>query len=540
MAADMEIVEPVSGHGSVHEKDNTNGSDDADEGDYPTGFRLLFVVVALILAIFLTSLDFTIIATAIPRITDDFHSLSDVAWYGSAFFLVTAGFQTAWGKAYGFFSLKITFLLALFLFEIGSLICGVAPSSVALIVGRAIAGLGAAGLNTGSFTLVAFCAPPKKRPIFTGLIGLSYGIASVVGPLLGGVFTDSVSWRWCFYINLPVGAVSAFFIVFFFQSPAASKATDNRTWRSKLLQMDPIGTGLVLACVTCYILAMQYGGQTHPWNSSVVIGLIVGFGLILAALVGWELRMGEKAMSPPRLVKRHAVPSAVGFFFFGSYIVIIYYLPTYFQSIDGVSAIGSGVHNLPFILAVSIFTVASGVLISVTGYPAPFVVGGAAIATVGCGLIYTLDIGTGAGKWIGYQILAGFGNGLGVQVPMIMAQANTDASDMAATTAILMCFQTIGGAFMQAGAQAAFANRLLDELPNTAPDVDPRAVVAAGATELQSFGPSLAGVRIAYMRGLKVAFAFACASMGLAFILALFSRWKKITGEAAKNTMAAA
>jgi MFS family permease len=308
------------------------------------------------------------------------------------------------GKAYGFFSLKITFLLALFLFEIGSLICGVAPSSVALIVGRAIAGLGAAGLNTGSFTLVAFCAPPKKRPIFTGLIGLSYGIASVIGPLLGGVFTDSVTWRWCFYINLPVGAVSAFFIVFFFQSPAASKSTDNRTWRPKLLQMDPIGTGLVLACVTCYILAMQYGGQKHPWNSSVVI---VGFVLILAALVGWELHMGEKAMSPPRLVKRHAVPSAVGFFFFPSYIVIIYFLPTYFQSIDGVSAIGSGVHNLPFILAVSIFNVASGVLVSVTGYPAPFVVGGAAIATVGCGLIYTLDIGTGAGRWIGYQILAG-------------------------------------------------------------------------------------------------------------------------------------
>ncbi|GFF57143.1 MFS transporter, putative [Aspergillus udagawae] len=538
MAADTEIVEPVSGHGSLHEKNNTNGSDDADEGDYPTGFRLLFVVVALILAIFLTSLDFTIIAIAIPRITDDFR----LVWLG--LLPVTADPECMGGKAYGFFSLKITFLLALFLSEIGSLICGVAPSSVALIVGRAIAGLGAAGLNTGSFTLVAFCAPPKKRPIFTGLIGLSYGIASVIGPLLGGVFTDSVTWRWCFYINLP---------------PAASKTTDNRTWRSKLLQMDPIGTGLVLACLTCYILAMQYGGQKHPWNSSVVIGLIVGFVLILAALVGWELHMGEKAMSPPRLVKRHAVPSAVGFFF-GSYIVIIYFLPTYFQSIDGVSAIGSGVHNLPFILAVSIFPVASGVLISVTGYPAPFVVGGAAIATVGCGLIYTLDIGTGAGKWIGYQILAGFGNGLGVQVPMIMAQANTDASDMAATTAILMCkfskssesqfqlfttlrptgFQTIGGAFMQAGAQAAFANRLLDELPHTAPDVDPRAVVAAGATELTSFGSSLPGVRIAYMRGLKVAFAFACASMGVAFILALFSRRKRITGEAVKNAMAAA
>ncbi|KAL4945215.1 hypothetical protein BDV06DRAFT_231593 [Aspergillus oleicola] len=496
-----------------------------EEGLYPTGLRLLCVVVALVLAIFLTSLDFTIIATAIPRITDEFHSLSDVAWYGSSFFLVTASFQTAWGKAYGFFSLKLTFLLALFLFEIGSLICGVAPSSVALIVGRAIAGLGAAGLNTGSFTLVAFCAPPKKRPIFTGIIGLSYGIASVVGPLLGGVFTDSVTWRWCFYINLPVGAVSAFFIVLFFQNPEASKSDDNSPLTSKLLRLDPVGTLLMLASVTCYILAMQYGGQEYPWSNSIVIGLIIGFVLILAVLIGWELYMGERAMTPPRLVKHHAVPSASGFFFFGSYIVIIYYLPTYFQSINGVSPIGSGVRNLPFIIAVSIFTLVSGISISVSGYPAPFLIGGAALATVGCGLIYTFNVDTSTGRWIGYQILAGVGNGIGVQVPIIMAQANTTPTDMAATTAILMCFQTVGGAFMQAGAQAAFANRLLAELPHTAPEVEPSAVLAAGATELDSFGDSLGGVRVAYMRGLKVTFAFGCASMGVAFLLALFS-WR--------------
>lgn len=184
---------------------------------------------------------------------------------------------------------------------------------------------------------------------------------------------------------------------------------------------------------------MQYGGVRYPWGNSVVIGLIVGFGLILATLVGWELFMGEKAMFTPRLVKRHAVPSAVGFFFFGSYIVIIYYLPIYFQSIDGETAIGSGIRNLPFIIAVSIFTVVSGILISMTGYPAPFLIGAAGVATVGCGLIYTFNIGTGMDKWIGYQVLAGIGNGFGVQVSMIMAQANTNANDMAASTAILMC-----------------------------------------------------------------------------------------------------
>lgn len=319
------------------------------------------------------------------------------------------------------------------------MICGVAPNSVALIVGRAITGLGAAGVNTGSFTLSAFCAPPKYRPIFTGLIGLSYGIASVVGPLLGGVFTDEATWRWCFYINLPVGAVSVIFIVFFFKDPPASKSINNTTLFDKFLSMDFVGAGLMLACVTCFILAMQYGGQVYPWNSSVVIGLLVGFVAILGALSAWEFYMGERAMVVPRLVKHHAFTSAAGFFFFGSYIVIIYYLPIYFQSIHGTSAIGSGVRNLPFIITVAVCTLISGVIISKTTFPLPNLVAGAAIATIACGLFYTFDGDTSTGKWIGYQILGGFGNGLGVQVPMITAQGNTNTEDMAMTTAILMC-----------------------------------------------------------------------------------------------------
>ncbi|KAL4800457.1 major facilitator superfamily domain-containing protein [Aspergillus venezuelensis] len=470
----------VLGPNTAADVEGSVGAED-DPGAYLTGLRLLCVVTALVLAILLTSLDFTIIATAIPRITDDFIVLEispDMGRLSS--WSLPAFKQLVWGKAYGFFSLKVTFLLALFIFEIGSLICGVAPSSVALIVGRAIAGLGAAGLNTGSFTLVAFCAPPSKRPIFTGIIVLSYGIASVVGPLLGGVFTDS--------------------------NPEASKSDDT--------------SSLVLKCS---VSIPSYGGQTYPWSNSIVIGLIVGFVSILAVLVGWELYLGERAMSAPRLVKRHTVPSAVGFFFFGSYIVIIYYLPTYFQSINGVSPIGSGVRNLPFILAVSIFTLVSGISISATGYPASFVIGGAALGTIGCGTIYMFDIDTSTGKWIGYQIIAGVGNEIGVQVPMIMAQANTPPVDMAATTAILM-LPNNRRRLMQAGAQAAFANCLLIELPNTAPEVDPAAVLAAGATELEGFGDSLDGVRIAYMRGLKVAFAFACASMGVAFLLSLLAR----------------
>jgi hypothetical protein len=170
---------------------------ESEEREYPAAFRLAMIIVALALSIFLVAIDMTIVATAIPRITDQFHSLDQVGWYGSAFFLTIASFQSTWGKAYKYFPLKSSFLISIMIFEIGSLVCAVARNSTTLIVGRAIAGAGGAGIASGAYTIIAFSAPPKQRPAFTGILGASYGIASVIGPLLGGVFTDKLTWRWC-------------------------------------------------------------------------------------------------------------------------------------------------------------------------------------------------------------------------------------------------------------------------------------------------------------------------------------------------------
>lgn len=173
----------------------TPASQDAEinNSEYPTGSRLVAIITALALAIFLVSLDLTTVATAIPKITDQFNGLSDIAWYSSAFFMTMGGFQSAWGKIYKYFPLKTSYLIAIFIFELGSLICAVAPSSTALIVGRAFAGMGAAGIGSGSYTIIGFSASPKSRPMFTGIVGTSYGVAAAVGPLIGGAFSDKVS-----------------------------------------------------------------------------------------------------------------------------------------------------------------------------------------------------------------------------------------------------------------------------------------------------------------------------------------------------------
>lgn len=205
--------------------------------------------------------------------------------------------------------------------------------------------------------------------------------------------------------------------------------------------MDPIATALIMGALACFILALQYGGQTHAWNSSVVIGLIVGFVVMTIALVAAEIWQGERAMLTPRIVRKRTVwvNCVWGFFFAGAYFTTLYYLPIYFQSIDDASPIGSGVRNIPLIVVFSVAVFGSGRIITKTGVATPYMVVSSVIVTIASGLLYTLDVGTSTGKWVGFQILAGFGYGLALQVPVVVAQAFSEPVDMAPTTAIIVC-----------------------------------------------------------------------------------------------------
>jgi MFS family permease len=334
------------------------------------------------------------------------------------------------------------------IFEVGSLICGVAPNSKSLIVGRAIAGLGGAGLSVGGTSIVSFTVAPAKRPMMMGIIGMTYCIAAVLGPILGGALTDRATWRWCFYINLPIGGVAAIAVFFFFHLPAAA-APPQIPWTRKLLHIDPVGVALTMGSITCFILALQYGGNSHPWNSGVVIGLLVGFPLIAIALVAWEIWLGEYAMMLPRLYKQRSLSTTAPyqFFFMGSYLVLLYYLPIYFQSILGASAIKSGVNNLPLVLAAAVFALAGGAVVMKTGRAQQVMFSGSMLTTVAMGLIYTLDIGTPTAKWVGYQLFVGATLAFAVMHGLSIAQANVGPDDLSAVTANLLFFQTLGGAF---------------------------------------------------------------------------------------------
>ncbi|RSL61000.1 hypothetical protein CEP54_006415 [Fusarium duplospermum] len=494
------------------------------------GWKLALVITGLCLAVFCMALDNTIIATAIPRITDEFRALDDLGWYGSAYLLTTCSFQLFFGKLYSFYSVKWVFLIAIAFFELGSLVCGAAPTSAALIIGRAIAGIGSAGIFSGAILIIVLSVPMRKRPIYVGLLAGMYGLASVAGPLMGGAFTDRLSWRWCFYINLPIGVVTVLFVVLFFQPPQAPPGSSKEkvSWRQQIGHFDLPGTACFLPAIISLLLALQWGGSRYPWSNGRIIGLLVLFGLLIILFVVIQFWKQDKATVPPRILADRTVWSCAAFAIClgASFFLLIYYIPIWFQAVKDASAVSRHV------------SVVTGGAVSAIGYYTPLIHTSSILMGIGAGLLTTFRVNTKSPAWIGYQALYGIGAGLGMQLPLVAVQTSLPEQDIPVGTATLMFSQTLGGSIFVQVAQNVFTNQLSKEIQGAG--VDAAIVLGVGATELRDSVPAvhLPEVLGAYSKALTNTWYVSVAMAVLSLIPALFIPWKSVKDKKVEAAMA--
>ncbi|PQE28116.1 Major facilitator superfamily domain general substrate transporter protein [Rutstroemia sp. NJR-2017a BBW] len=308
-----------------------------DSENEVTGIKLILIHAGICMCTFIVGLDFNLIATAVPAITSHFNSIDHIGWYGSAFYIALCASQPLAGKTFTLFPKKISYLLYLALFEIGSLLCALAPTSSALIGGRAIAGLGASGLFAGGFVLLTTIIPLHKRAIWTGTMSSFFAIASIVGPVLGGALTENLSWRWCFYINLPIGGFAAILVASFFSLKPAD--TENLPLIEKLKGLDSIGFTLFSGSVTMLLLALQWGGTTYAWKSSVIICLLIGSAVIMGFFIPWQLHQKDAALIPPKLFTHRNVILIFtsSLFVNGPFQTIVYRLPIWLLTCNELS-----------------------------------------------------------------------------------------------------------------------------------------------------------------------------------------------------------
>ncbi|KAG2360168.1 ABC transporter [Suillus spraguei] len=436
------------------------------------GVELILVFSALLLSVFLVNLDQTIVATALPRIVSVFDSLDLATWVAAAYFLTEAGLMLCVGQLVATLPIKPVYLASILLFEIGSLLCGVAPSMNVLILGRAVAGCGAAGITICSIATIATFTRLEDRPVLFGIFGGLIAISSIVGPLLGGVFTDRVSWRWCFYINLPFGVLSAAAMFFWLPYRASVTSLSGHRLLTRLnLTLDWMGTALCLAFSTCLLLGLEWGGSVHPWKSVAVIVPLCIFGVLVISFLLWEWHRKMQALVPFEFFKRNTQTGACleGFFLLTTLIISVYYLPLWYQ-INGRSSVQSGIDILPLMLSFVISSAGASGITSGTGRYWHLMLFLPLISVAGAALLFTVEATTASPKLLGYQILLGVGLGGSYQSTYVAVQAEwADRPDDVAQASAILTFVSYFGAIIGLSiAGAIFNNGLSTQLSHVA------------------------------------------------------------------------
>ncbi|MEV8627670.1 MFS transporter [Streptomyces sp. NPDC051079] len=480
---------------------------------------VIIAIGALLLGMLLAALDQTIVSTALPTIVSELGGMEHLSWVVTAYMLASTAATPLWGKLGDQYGRKKLFQSAIVLFLIGSALCGIAQNMPQLIAFRALQGLGGGGLMVLSMAIVGDLVSPRERGRYQGLFGAVFGATSVLGPLLGGLFTEHLSWRWVFYINLPIGIVALFVIAAVLHIPVGGTRHT----------IDYLGTFLIASVATCLVLVASLGGTTWAWGSPQIIGLAV-LGVVLLV---WFVYVDQRAAEPVLPLKLFRIRTfslvsvisfIVGFAMFGA----MTYLPTFLQIVQGVSPTMSGVHMLPMVVGMLLTSTASGQIVSRTGRWKVFPLAGTAVTALGLLLLHRLTETSSTWEMSVYFFVFGAGLGLVMQVLVLVVQNAVSYQDLGVATSGATFFRSIGASFGVAIFGTVFTNRLTDKLAaalagQQLPPGAGASQIAADPRAIAALPPELRpSVLHAYATSITDVFLYAAPVVLIGFVVACF------------------
>jgi len=422
--------------------------------------QILVVFSGLMLGMLLAALDQTIVATALPTIVGDLGGLDQLSWVVTAYLLTTTATTPLYGKISDLYGRKLVFQAAIVIFLAGSVLSGVAQSMGQLIAFRAVQGAGAGGLMVLAMAIIGDILSPRERGRYQGYLGAVFALASIGGPLLGGLFTDHLSWRWVFYINLPIGIVAL----------VVTSAVLDLPFERTPHRVDYRGAALLIGSVTSLLLVTVWGGTEYAWGSPVIVGLAVA-GIVLGVAFAFQEHRAVEPILPLRLFGNGVfnVTGAAGFLLGVAMFGTIVFLPLFLQVVTGVSATNSGLLLVPLMFGVITSSILSGRLITRTGRYKRFPIAGTILITVGLWLFSTMDATTSRPTVFAYMVVVGLGFGLIMQVLVLAVQNAVEQRDLGTATSAANFFRQLGGSFGVAIFGAIFNNALGERLIALAP-----------------------------------------------------------------------